>query len=170
MIDVLETVSTHCSHCLFFLISMYVVPFSWYYLNARSYSIQLFRQKKKVHATYFVAWWPAEMLISSTPSASPPLYLSTVYIFICHHINQDEKYSYMLYFMIYIFVCPPINQVSVIAHRKSKICLHAPTTHAQFTNPFRTHFCTHIACAEVRFYAHVRRKATSAFYLSSANN
>ena len=133
----METVSTHCSHCLFFLISMYVVPFSWYYLNARSYSIQLFRQKKKVHATYFVAWWPAEMLISSTPSASPPLYLSTVYIFICHHINQDEKYSYM---------------------------------HAQFTNPFRTHFCTHIACAEVQFYAHVRRKPTSAFYLSSANN
>ena len=93
----METVSTHCSHCLFFLISMYVVPFSWYYLNARSYSIQLFQQKKKVHATYFVAWWPAEMLISSTRSASPPLYLSTVYIFICHHINQDEKYSYMLY-------------------------------------------------------------------------
>ena len=42
-------------------------------------------------------------------------------------------------------------------------CPHAPTTHAQFTNPFRTHFCTHIARAKVRFYARVRRNPTSGF-------
>ena len=55
----------------------------------------------------------------------------------------------------------PFPHALPYAHRKSKIGPHAPTTHAQFTNPFRTHFRTHIARAEVRFYAHVRRNPTS---------
>ena len=54
-----------------------------------------------------------------------------------------------------------IGSKSAIAPSQVKICPHAPTTHAQFTNPFRTHFRTHIARAEVRFYAHVRRNPTS---------
>ena len=39
----------------------------------------------------------------------------------------------------------------------------AARTHIAHTvlNPFRTHFRTHIARAEVRFYAHVRRNPTS---------
>ena len=44
----------------------------------------------------------------------------------------------------------PVWKVPLHTHRKSKIYPHAPTTHAQFTNPFRTHLRTHIARAEVR--------------------
>ena len=46
---------------------------------------------------------------------------------------------------------------SAIAHRTAKMS----HTHAQFQKPFQTHFRTHIARAEVRFYAHVRRNPTS---------
>ena len=113
---------------------------------------------------YVVAWWPAEMLIGSAGRLAlwRAQHLITVYIFVCLPINQDEKYRYILYlFTVYIFVCPPINQESAIAHRKLKIGPHAPTMHAQFTNSFRTHFRTHIARADVRFSAHVRRNPTS---------
>ena len=74
------------------------------------------------------------------------LYVLVVHRIVCRHINQGQKYL----FTVYMFVCPLINKESAIAHRQSDICLHAPTTHAQFTNPFRTHFRTHIARAEVR--------------------
>ena len=40
-------------------------------------------------------------------------------------------------------------------------CPHARTSHALLGIAFRTHFRTHIARAEVRFYAHVRRNPTS---------
>ena len=47
--------------------------------------------------------------------------------------------------------------------RKSHIesCPYARTSARTVSNPFRTHFPTHIARAEVRFYAHVRRNPTS---------
>ena len=50
---------------------------------------------------------------------------------------------------------------SAIAHRTPKNKAHARTSHTQFQKPFRTHFRPHIACAEVRYYAHVRRNPTS---------
>ena len=40
-------------------------------------------------------------------------------------------------------------------------CPYARTFACTVPNPFRTHFRTHIARAEVRKYAHVRRNPTS---------
>ena len=72
---------------------------------------------------------------------------------------------YLFMYSVIRYSSAPISTrvKSAIAHRKSQIWPHAPTTHAHFQNLFRTHFRTHIARAEVRFYAHVRRNPTSAY-------
>ena len=76
-----------------------------------------------------------------------------VYIFFCPPINKDEKYG--------LHICLPPYQPGK-CDRTSQVKNRPARTYNARTvpNPFRTHFRTHIARAEVRYYAHVRRNPT----------
>ena len=93
-------------YCLFFIL-MYVEVPSFFQVTYNNLIINV------LHIRYFPPEEEGSLMASRDwLYATPParLYLFTVYIFVCPHINQYEKYHYILYlFMVYIFVCPPIN-------------------------------------------------------------
>ena len=87
-------------------------------------------------------------------------------VFVCPHINQGKKKYLRKHSVIRYSSAPISTRVKSAIDRTSQVTNrpHAPTTHAHCQNLFRTHFRTHVARAEVRFYAHVRRNPTSAKY------